>query len=446
MPQERNAFKLGITLIVVLVLLLGILYFLAPTGGGDMKLTVRFPHNKFNTVLKPGGEVSCGGLTVGSIRSLELEEAPDKETGQNVLYVLVKIIIDSSIDLKQDCKIIPEGPLLGGSGKLVILDRGSGKSVYPDATIDGETTVTVAALTRMLASQLDPDDEASLMALVHTQLQADNPKSLVGKIHAMLDDFVAVTDSIRNEFDPKQKEVLLTKLHSILDHISDATRLLRNEMDRDIDLAMVDKVHMTLDALNSSLFTVVEMLEENREPLAATFRHIQATSQILEQQIATRIAQQLDPQVPASLMAKVHVAIDRLGRSLRDINDMTAVGREALVLNKEQISRMIVNLKETSDHLKAAGKDIRRNPWRLLYQPTMKEVAQANIFDAARSFSEAATHLDDVVTRLQAVSDAGGPEAILDDQQLAELRDQLKQTFDNFTKAENSLWEQLKIE
>ncbi|UCD29334.1 MAG: hypothetical protein JSV03_02305, partial [Planctomycetota bacterium] len=77
---------------------------------------------------------------------------------------------------------------------------------------------------------------------------------------------------------------------------------------------------------------------------------------------------------------------------------------------------------------------------------SMKEVAQANIFDAARSFSEAATHLDDVVTRLQAVSDAGGPEAILDDQQLAELRDQLKQTFDNFTKAENSLWEQLKIE
>ena len=106
---------------------------------------------------------------------------------------------------------------------------------------------------------------------------------------------------------------------------------------------------------------------------------------------------------------------------------------------------MISNLKETSDHLKAAGKDIRRSPWRLLYQPSVEEAEQANVFDAARSFSEAATQLDDAVTRLQAVSDAGGPQVIAGDERLAEILEQLQQTFTNFTKAENSLWEQLKI-
>ena len=72
MPAERNAFKLGLTMILFLVLLVGVLYFLAPTGGGDMTLKVRFPHNEFTTRLKPGGEVVCGGYSVGAIRSLDL--------------------------------------------------------------------------------------------------------------------------------------------------------------------------------------------------------------------------------------------------------------------------------------------------------------------------------------------------------------------------------------
>ena len=104
---------------------------------------------------------------------------------------------------------------------------------------------------------------------------------------------------------------------------------------------------------------------------------------------------------------------------------------------------MIVNLKETSDHLKAASKDIRRNPWRLFYQPTLEEASQANVFDAARSFSEAATKLDDALARLQTISQDG--KTTVDDKQLKGLRDQLQQSFSQFSKVESALWEQLKI-
>jgi len=445
MPAQRNAFKLGLTLILILVLLLGVLYFLAPTGAGDMSLTVRFPHTKFATILKPGGEVMCAGKVVGSVRSLDLDEMVDQDTGQTVFYALVNINVDSSIGLRKDCKIAPQNPLLGGSGTLVILDRGLGDPIDPKVPIDGQTTFTMAALTQMLASQLDPKDPASLLAVIHSQLQAEDPKSLVGKIHTMLDDLKAVTDSVRNEFDPKQKQALLAKLHSIMDHINGATGMLRDEVDRQMDAAMIAKIHTTLDTLNSGLATMVEMLEENREPIAETVAHIQRTSEILEQQIAARIAAQLDAQAPASLMAKVHVNVDRLGQSLRDFNDITAVGRDAMVMNKDQINKMIANFKETSDHLKSAAKDIRRNPWRLLYQPSIKEAAQANIFDAARSFAEAATQLDDAAAKLQAVSDAGRPEILTDDQQLSQILERLQQTFDNFTKIEGTLWKELKI-
>ena len=105
---------------------------------------------------------------------------------------------------------------------------------------------------------------------------------------------------------------------------------------------------------------------------------------------------------------------------------------------------MVDNLKETSDHLKAASKDIRRSPWRLLYQPSVEEADQINVFDAAREFSEAATRLDDAVMRLQAVSDSGQLSAP-DDPQLLEILGQLEETFAAFSEAEAALWEQLEI-
>ena len=144
-------------------------------------------------------------------------------------------------------------------------------------------------------------------------------------------------------------------------------------------------------------------------------------------------------------MAKVHVAVDKLGGSLDDLSIITANTREVVVLNKEQLNRTLANLKEASDHMKAAGKEIRANPWRLLYQPTLAEAESANVLGSARAFSEAAARLDDAIVRLQALSQATPATQPANDQQLAEIRDQLKRTFDDFNKAEKALWENLKV-
>jgi len=445
MPAERNAFKLGLTMILFVVLFVAVLYFLAPTGGGDMSLKVRFPHNEFTTILKPGGEVICGGYSVGAIRGLDLVEMFDTHGGGNLLYSVVTISVDSSIGLKKDCKIVPEGMLLGDGGKLVVLDRGMAEPVKEGDTIDGQTTSDIAALTRTLAAQLDPKDPASLLAMIKSQLDATDAKSLLGKIHRSLDDVNTVTASISHEFDPREKAALIAKLHGIMDRINDATRLLRDQMDQEVDQAMAAKLHQMLDTLQGGLQNVVDMFDENREPITQTIAHVRNTSQILEEQIAAKIAKEFDVSEAASLLAKVHVSIDRLGDSLTDINAITASSKEVLLLNKEQISGMLANFKQTSDHLKAASKEIRRSPWRLFYQPSIEEAEQANVFDAARSFSEAATRLDDVIVRLQALDEATGGEELARDEQLANIRDQLQQTFSHFTQAETALWEQLKI-
>ena len=116
MPAERNAFRLGLTLIAFFVLAMAVMAFLAPRGGGDMSVQVRFPHNQFATTIKPGGEVGCGGQTVGSIKKVQLLEMLDPSTGYQTLYSVLTVSVDSSLGLRDDCKFIPEGPLLGGPG------------------------------------------------------------------------------------------------------------------------------------------------------------------------------------------------------------------------------------------------------------------------------------------------------------------------------------------
>ncbi|MBI4579264.1 MAG: hypothetical protein HY718_06150 [Planctomycetes bacterium] len=445
MPAERNAFKLGLTLIAFFVLFCGVLWFLAPRGKGDLELHVRFPHEKFGTVLKPGGEVLCGGKTVGSIRDLELRTFKDPASGYDELYAVATFRVDSSVGLRKDCRIQATEALLGGMGALIIKDRGLGEPVAAGETIDGEPIAGIADLTAMVGKQLDPRNPTGLLAMLQSQLDAGGENSIVGKILKSLDDINVLTRNLAGETDVRQKTALVAKLHEILGNVNETTASLRDQMNANIDTAAIAKVQQVLDQLNQGLLAARGMLEENREPLRRTVQHIEGTSRILEQEIAARLAQQLDTSNEAGLLARVHVAIGRLGQSLEDINGITGDVRQVIALNKTNLDETISNLKETSDHLKAGSKEIRLNPWLLLYTPTKDEVAQANLFGAARAFSEGATQLDDAAARLQAISEhpaAGSPENRRD---LQRIRGQLDDTFKKFNDVEQKLWEQLRI-
>jgi len=445
MPAERDAFRLGAALIVFFTLFVGVLFFLAPRGGGDMPLKVRFRHTELNTILKPGGLVRCGGETVGSIRALELREMNDPETGQPMLYTVITCRVDSAVGLRADCKIVPVGPLLGEGGQLVIRDRGVGRPLAEGEMIDGVPGASLANLMDAVSAQLDERDPTSLLGLIRAQLDPGGTRSIVGKILRSLEDINSLTRNVSRQFDPDDKAALLAKLHRIMDDVNQTTRLLRDQMDREIDETLLAKLHASLDTLQSGLHTVEALLKENRPVLTETVAHVRNTSAILERQIAARIAAQLDVADASSLIAKVHVSLDRLGRSLNDLNAITAHTRDLVLLNKNRIDGMVANFKQTSDHLKAAAKEIRVSPWRLFYQPTEKELAQSHIFDAARAFSEAAGHLDDVVTRIQSIQQAGGPPVLADDEELDELRQQLQDTFARFTEVEHALWNALDI-
>ncbi len=116
-----------------------------------------------------------------------------------------------------------------------------------------------------------------------------------------------------------------------------------------------------------------------------------------------------------------------------------------MVLNKDHINHVIRDLTETAAHLKSAGKDLRRNPWRLFYRPSLEKTRQLNIFDAAREFSEAAARLDDSATQLAALMESRDGGVLVDDPELQAIRLRLRETFEDYSRAEEALWKQLEV-
>jgi ABC-type transporter Mla subunit MlaD len=445
MPQQRNTFKLGLTVIAFFVLFFGVLVFIAGnvTGGGQT-FVVRFPASQITARLKKGGEVVCGGQSVGSISSIEFREEPGTGAAP-ALYVYVTAGVDPVVGLRQDCKIVPGEPLLGEVSKLEIRDRGVGKPVSPDTPIDGRAMPGLNASIGLLGEQLDPKNRDSLISMIRGQLDAGNAASLVAKIHRSLDDLNEVTRNVSLQLNPGQRDVLISKLHAVLDNINTATGFLRDQVDAKRGEAALAKVHTALDSLNKALATTAAMLEENRGPIGETVGHVRNTARTLDEKIAAQIAQQLDVNNAASLIADLHGAMDRLQQSLDDVSKITGAGREVIVSNKDTLNKTVANLKQTSDYLKAGIQDLARNPWRLLYKPADKESRELKVFDAARSFADAAAQLDDATMRLKGIVDARGGELRSDDKELISIRDALQHSVEQFGQAEQALWKQLDV-
>ena len=67
------------------------------------------------------------------------------------------------------------------------------------------------------------------------------------------------------------------------------------------------------------------------------------------------------------------------------------------------------------------------------------------MFDAARSFAEAAMYLDDAAARLEAMTQhAGATRTPAQTQELRRIREALRDAFGRFEQAERYLWEQMR--
>ena len=380
MPDEKNALKAGL-FIVVAVALIAVVWVLIKGLGtfteDQQENTVAFTLKDDIGGLKSGGEVRVGGYKVGVVTDIKLHRAADKPDEEPMVYVEIKV--PQKVDVRKDAVVLVQSTVTGQAW-VNFTKLGSGAKLKPGELIDG-TTGGISALISEI-SDLTPQIKKTLADASQTIAEL---KKVGATVNA--------------------------KLGPLADTAEGALAQAR------------DAIQENRPDVKEALASAKDVLNTGREKLP---KLIDDADNLFKQ--------------AKQAVAKADKALDVAQEALADAKDVTGTARSLVVENKGRIQHVIDGLKETSDNLQAASASIRHSPWRLLYKPSNAEQGNLDLFDTARQFADGAGSLNDTATALRdAMNDPAADKA-----KIRRLLDKLDNQFGQFKQVESALFEKVK--
>lgn len=447
MKHRQQDFVLGLVLIAILAVFLGTFLFVYPRFGAPVrKITIQFKHEDGMAPVKSGSPVTLGGaMQVGKVKDVRREIIHNNKPGlpKTQLVILVDAEVDESLPLYRDCQITTDQPPVGGAGAVVILTIGTPESGLALDTFVGLPPQSFAAAIGGLSRRLlEPGGLVDkLSRLVDDRAEG----SLAYKLSDSLSDINHITESLALQLSPDEQRTVLSRLHLILSNLADMTGALKGQTDTDNNAGLLAKVNASIDTLGAALLEVKSLLADTHGPLVNTLGHVESVSRTLDEDIVARLKRDFDRDDPASLLGKLHKSMDELNVTMANFAEVSESGRSFFVVNRPALDKMIENLKTVSDTLRNGMQEIVLAPWRLL-QPPDTELKRLDVFEAARSFAEAATLIDDTTARLDAILQASQADERIraSDDEIKAIRDALAKAFQRYRKAEDFLYEKMK--
>jgi ABC-type transporter Mla subunit MlaD len=136
--------------------------------------------------------------------------------------------------------------------------------------------------------------------------------------------------------------------------ISDALKqMLANGDSKDSLRALISKT-------NTTVAEISQMVHENRKDLHATIHNLSKVSADLKKDLPASIHElsEATKQLPAAIRSSKQF----FSEGTTTVNHADAI----LVDNRENLYRMLFELRKSSENLEALSDDLRRNPWKLL--------------------------------------------------------------------------------
>ena len=425
--KKRNEVTAGIFVFASIAVLLGVVLWLGaaewfkPTRQQAF-FFARESAGKFD--LGKGSFVKINDAEVGKIE--EVRRAP--ELG-GTLYVAR--IEQEDVKVYADGKATVVAGLVGGAD-LVITSRGTEAKGLADK--DGAIEIagglgqamgdiaTAAEKLREIAETMAQEFDAENKEGALTSV-----KSILQKVDAAAADVAEISATVRGELDREQDGTLAAKVHKTVDDAGKTASHIARETDAAQEGSLVAKVHTGVDDLD-------EIVADAKPKVSDALRSITNATKKIEGYTDKEFAE---------IFVRVRDIGNVITKVASDLKETMGTVKQVVALNRENVDEMVDNLVLVSANLKATSKEIRRNPWRLLYEPDDKELRSADIAAAARAYSDGATELDQAITKLKALQRVPG-----DDPQLKEavqaVRKHLQRSFANLKKVEDALWEELK--
>ena len=416
MATERDNLKAGLFVIAAIVIALVIVFPLADLGRlfeVNKQWQVFYQLSDGLKGLKEGGPVTLGGEPTGEVIRIE-DLIESTSQGERVIGKTVTISIPARTQLFQNAVIELLVPTLGSGTKLNIRNVGQGAPHDPEKPIQGQ--LSSSDLTRDLVRDVGIQEEQrqqirniiAHMETITATLKDDLPQ-ITGKVKNILTDTEPLAKNAKDA---------LADLKLALDDVNGLTADVRKRSS-----LWFDRVDSSTESLGQTLSTARDLVKDKAPDIRASIENIKAVTQVLKDE-------NLD---------QLRDALSSAQEALRKVKKTTDELSAFIVGHRPVLERMLANLQVTAGQLKLAAIEVRRSPWRLIYQPKEKELETDNLYDASRSFALAAEVLDVTAASLEHVSQQTPNDA----EQIEKMIDYLEKIFLRFQKAETAFWQAL---
>ncbi|MSR29004.1 MAG: hypothetical protein EXS03_05440 [Phycisphaerales bacterium] len=303
--------------------------------------------------LSKGSDVRIGGLVRGSVTSV----VPVLDAGGQISSIDVQIAFDSGVVLHTDAVAMRMMPLLGTSAWLNFSSLGSTEEPVLQANgsikaiPSGGVLAAIVGLTNATKADQMIDDALKFAAFL-----ASVPQEYQTRIVPILDSAQVVVADFRTDYTDWRIKVsgALVAAAESMKKLDATMGMAQQLLERD-----GPKIDSTISNLDSAVLAARD-----------TLTHLNQTTMPL-----------LD-----TGLSKAEAAVDSIEKSMEIVHTL-------LLERTPDISETLSNIRTAAGQLKLAALEIRRSPWKILYQPSTDQVAHENLYDAARSFAMAAGDL-----------------------------------------------------
>lgn len=398
MAQERNALKAGIFIVTTIIMAIGVIVgiqglekFTQPT----VLRTVRFELSDDLGGLRVGDDVRVGGFKVGVVRSIEL--LADVNDPHQQPKIVVSFSMPVKYAVRRDAQIAIQGTVTGTSW-LNFDSLGSGEALAAGQPLTGR-----------------PGTMTQLVSAL---------REITPQVQGMVMDVRTRTVPLLND--------TLSRYGKTADEAGGLLADFRGRMP-----AMIEKYNTVADRTAEMMVQVRDLIGDTKGDFRGTMANLNASTGDIKSKLPG-LLEQVD-----GVLSRLTKTVDEVNKTMVDVQaavtstrELASSARNIVVGNRGKFDGMIASLKTTGDNLKAASAEIRRSPWRLLYKPAPGEMANLNLFDAARQFSDGANALNDATLALR---DAlNNPQAGKDE--IQKLMEKVDQSFSHFQEVESKLW------
>lgn len=410
----------GAFLLVGVVLAIAVSFVLSRVGErvkDRTSYTVQFKVADGAAGIKKGSDVLLGGQAVGKVTKIGFVP----ETGV-VTDINVKVRIDADLVLYRDAMIFLERPLLGSLSTINITSLGNaepGKSVVLG---EGDTITARLAPPSFLAQAGfgAPEADRVQKIIARAEMAVNRAADLVDrngpKIDQTFDDASGLVRDVRTRV-PEWTGAIDRSVANVESASAKAGPLLENA--------------------GAGLKEMREMLAEAR---AAVDEGRPRLTQILAE------TEEAVGKINRESIDRLNVAIDDAQKALKTFTEFTS-GIGALIREESpNIRKALANARLASDQLKLAAVEIRSQPWRLLYTPSLKETETSVLYDSARAYATAVSDLRATSESLAAALEAAESPAVagaVDRAGLEDLAAHLRGAFEKYKTAERDLLDRL---